>query len=326
MQPCPGPEPRSKACAPQPGPAELAVTWAWGLLCDEPAGDGVVAGGLLTRVPCFPEDSGDLAVTGVAGALGEELLVGKVPAGNTPTRITSTEDFWALAVTGVARAPSGELAVDRVAAGSGLTPVTFTEDCWELAETRLAGVLCGALAEDGGAAGSGLTRFTSTEDCWEGLAALEAGAGDGDLRKLLASHGVKLFPDQLFPELQGSLRRRAGGLTPWPWPGDRTDTISGCSGSFPGGSPLRPAEPLELWDAGTGHLAFRGTTASGRTTTPTAAVFDSGGTPSEWSSVEGCGGDICPSHPPSFQGLLGPEKGGLFGGSGGGCMKVSSVV
>lgn len=300
LEPCPGPEPLAKACAPQPGPAtlrrlrpaELAMTWAAGLLWDELAVEAVVAGSLLTRVPCFTEDSWDLAATGVAGALCEELPVGKVPAGNTLTRITSTEDFWDadvdvdVAVTGVARALSEELAVDGVAAGSGLTPVTFTGGCWE----RLGG--------------------------------LGAGARDGDLRKLLASHGVKLFPDQLFPELQGSLMRRGGCLTPFPWTEGRTDTISGCSGSFPGGSPLRLAELLELWDEVTGHLAFCGTATSGRMTTPPASVFDSGGTPSEWSSVEGCGGDICSSHPASFQGLLGPERGGLFSG----CTKVSSVV
>lgn len=298
------------------------MTWTAGLLCNEPAGDGVVAGSLPTPGPCFPEDFGDLAMTRVAGALSEELAVGKVPAGNTLTRITSTEDFWAVAGTRVAGALTDELAVDRGAAGSAPTPVTLTEDCWEPAETRLAGLLCGALAADTVAAGSGLPRFTSTGDCWEGLGGLGAGAGHGDLRKLLPSHGIKLFADRLVPELQGSLMRRGGRPTPSPWTGDRTDAMSGCFGSFPGGSPLRPPEPC---DPVTVQLAFCGTASSAPVTTPPAAVFDSGGTlPERSSSVQGCGGDICPSHPSSFQGLLAPEEGGLF--SGGDFGKVSSVL
>lgn len=297
------------------------MTWVAGLLCDELAGDGVVAGSLLTPGPCFPEDSWDVAMTGVAGALSEELAVGKVPAGNTLTRITFTEDFWALARTRVSGALTDELAVDRGTAGSVPTPVTLTEDCREPAETPLARVLCGALAADTVAAGTGLPPFTSTGDCWEGLSGLGAGAGDGDFRKLLASHGIQLLPDRLFPERQGSLMRRGGRPTPSPWTGDRTKAMSGSSGFLPGGSPLRPPEPC---DPVTVQLACCGTAKSAPVSIPRAAVLDSGGTLTERSSVQGCGGHICPSGPSSFQGLLAPEKGGLF--RGGDCRKVSSEL
>ena len=43
-----------------------------------------------------------MTVTGVAVVLDEEPAVGKAPAGNMLTRISSTADFWDLAETGVA--------------------------------------------------------------------------------------------------------------------------------------------------------------------------------------------------------------------------------
>lgn len=86
-----------------------------------------------------------------------------------------------------------------------------------LALTRVAGVLGDELAAvDWEAAGSVLTRFTSTEGSWERLAGLEAGAGNGDSQRLLARCGGRLLPEELLPELEGSLMAGGACWTPFP--------------------------------------------------------------------------------------------------------------
>lgn len=117
---------------------------------------------------------------------------------------------------GVVRVLCDELVVVRVAAGSMLACFTSTEDFWEFAATWVARALCRELVVDRVATGNVLIGFTSTGDFWEGLGGLEAGAGDGDLRKVLPCHGVKLLPDQVFPELEGGLMAGDGWLTAFP--------------------------------------------------------------------------------------------------------------
>lgn len=87
----------------------------------------------------------------------------------------------------------------------------------DLALIWLAGLVCDELAVGWSAAGRVLTRFTSTDvtstdDFWGRLGGFEAGAGDGDSRKLLAFCAVKLSPEELFPELE---KRLMGGGVCW---------------------------------------------------------------------------------------------------------------
>lgn len=86
----------------------------------------------------------------------------------------------------------------------------------ELALTWVTRALSDELAGNGVAAGSVLTWFTSTEDFWTRPGAFDAGAGNGGLGKGLGCCGVKLLPEELFPELEGSLVAGGSCFTPFP--------------------------------------------------------------------------------------------------------------